>query len=1148
MTQLSYKFLFDVEEANQHPVFYDPRRVRKKRFRRLVGLVVFTFFLWIGVFFWSTLPMGAIVDELRFWWNIDSVSERVTTPEREAKTPETQHQGFFVRAARASANAQDACSAMPQGVLGAKPDGTDHVFFGHVPTALEWAPLSLKKSCGTLNVLIPDWLSVVRDAKAAGASLAVVSADASTREPIDAYLKTAATPPALMPTVALDAEQDLDGLVAQMTDTAAAAGLVGDLVASAQRLDAIGLCLDFKQLDDAQMAKTAPFLSAFGAGMKQGGLQSCVIVGAQQAIWQDRTLMQGFDKVILKAFVEPWVGSPPSPLAADTWFADVAAKAVAAIGPERLTIAIGNFASEWTTRQPLPETLPVVEAWKRIDDAKAKLNFGADVGNGFASFRDRARGSHKLWLLDAVSAHNQIRTLNTLGVRNIALWSLGREDPGVWPVLAAAKSDTVEIASHLKQLRYDNYVSYTGKGAFLRVLDQPRDGARDVDVDAATGRITDVRYTQFPRPYLLERYGQPAPNKLVLTFDDGPDPVYTKAILDTLRETQTPGAFFVVGSRVMEEPDLLNRMIAEGHEIGAHTFSHPRMDLVSQARAELEHRMSARVIAGYSGHKTQLYREPFLRAGGPIEEARVHSLERVQLDGGIIAGMEVVPKDWLGLSATEIADFVIDEVNKGTGNVILLHDGGDDRTASVNALPRIIRELREQGYEFTTLADFLGTDRAALMPEVTGQWLIFDRLTFTALSVTWFSLETIFWIVLLIGVLRTLFILVLAALRRRTRPISTDQTPKVSVVIPAFNEQGRIKQCIESVLASDYPNFDVIVVDDGSQDETFNDVLCFQRDRRVYIFAQLNQGKWAALNAAIANTKSEILVCIDADTVIDPQAIGHLARQFSNPRVGAVAGKISVANRRNLLTRLQALEYITAQNFDRRAFDLANGIFVVPGAIGAWRTQAVREAGRYRNDTLTEDADLTINVNRAGYRVTYEEKAIAFTQAPETVRQLLGQRLRWSLGMFQCTWKHKKAIFEGRSIGMLSIPDMLIFGYLFPLLAPIADAFVLVLLYKLFAGNWSGEVGGAVSDTPTHLIFAYMVLPLLDFIVAAFALKTDGRESLRMLWLFPFQRFFYRQLLYFSVYRSVLRAVTGTLAGWGRVKTRKRVLFRKRMA
>ncbi|MEZ5722062.1 MAG: glycosyltransferase family 2 protein [Paracoccaceae bacterium] len=249
-----------------------------------------------------------------------------------------------------------------------------------------------------------------------------------------------------------------------------------------------------------------------------------------------------------------------------------------------------------------------------------------------------------------------------------------------------------------------------------------------------------------------------------------------------------------------------------------------------------------------------------------------------------------------------------------------------------------------------------------------------------------------------------------------------------------------------------------------------------------------------------------------------------------------------VGNRVNLLTRLQALEYITAQNFERRAHDMLNSMLVVPGALGAWRTEALKAAGMYSPDTVTEDADMTVAVNRAGYRITYEDEAVAYTEVPETVRLLLSQRLRWSFGMFQTAWKHKGAIRERTSVGLISIPDLVVFGYLFALLAPLADFFLLLLVWnQVFGDPQQLAYGGLAAAAPVG--FAYLALPLFEMFVAGYALKADKRESMWMLLLFPFQRFFYRQLLYFSVLRALARAVMGSFTGWGIKKRMRRDLL-----
>ena len=357
--------------------------------------------------------------------------------------------------------------------------------------------------------------------------------------------------------------------------------------------------------------------------------------------------------------------------------------------------------------------------------------------------------------------------------------------------------------------------------------------------------------------------------------------------------------------------------------------------------------------------------------------------------------------------------------------------------------------------------------------------------------------------------------------------------PDLSFVIPAYNEAGVIARCIEYVLETRYDDFDIIVVDDGSTDGTYDAAMEFADHPLVTIISQSNGGKASAMNAALYETDSDVFICIDADSQLHPQAVGLLAAHFKDPEIGAVAGRVVVGNRTNILTRLQALEYITAQSIERRAKEYLNAITVVPGAIGAWRTTAVMEAGIFSTETLTEDADMTMAILRSDYRVVYEDRAIATTETPSTVKALLAQRLRWSLGMMQAGGKHQGAIIEGRNLGLLSLPDLAIFGYIMPLLAPLADLFLIIMIYGFITGLGDPAQVDTVAATGSVLL-AYLLLPLLEILTVAIAFRLDPKEDRRLMWLIPVQRIFYRQLLYFSVIRAVWRAATGSLAKWGR--------------
>ena len=235
------------------------------------------------------------------------------------------------------------------------------------------------------------------------------------------------------------------------------------------------------------------------------------------------------------------------------------------------------------------------------------------------------------------------------------------------------------------------------------------------------------------------------------------------------------------------------------------------------------------------------------------------------------------------------------------------------------------------------------------------------------------------------------------------------------------------------------------MIDDGSKDQTLEVARnCFGREQalgKVLILTKPNSGKAEALNFGLRHLRADeqIFVGIDADTVIAKDAVALLVPHFLNPKVGAVAGNAKVGNRVNLWTRWQALEYITSQNFERRALNTLGAVSVVPGAIGAWRVSAVRQAGAYQTDTVAEDADLTMALLRVGYRVEYEDMALAYTEAPVSANGLMRQRFRWSFGILQAVFKHREVFARKGVLGWVALPNIVIFQILLPLVSPFID-------------------------------------------------------------------------------------------------------------
>jgi len=442
----------------------------------------------------------------------------------------------------------------------------------------------------------------------------------------------------------------------------------------------------------------------------------------------------------------------------------------------------------------------------------------------------------------------------------------------------------------------------------------------------------------------------------------------------------------------------------------------------------------------------------------------------------------------------------------------------------------------------------LGRKRSDMMPPITGREELvvgFDRWMFTLIFGSEWLLATGFVLAIFLGFARVALVMplaVLGAFLERRRVFDPDYQPFVSVLIAAYNEAPVIERTISSILNSSYTNLEVVVVDDGSQDGTGEVVQrVFGSDSRVVIRRQTNGGKASALNRAIAESHGEIFVGFDADTQVAADAIALLVRHFHNPKVGAVAGNVKVGNRVNLITRWQALEYVTSQNLDRRAYGVLNAITVVPGAIGAWRRSAVLGVGGYMADTLAEDMDLTWRLRRAGWRLETDTQAMAYTEAPDTFGAFFKQRFRWTYGTLQCLYKHRKALGRYGWFGWLALPQIWIFQIILQVLAPFVD---FQLLYGLLGVATSWLAQGYYHDiwqpdqSSVALLqrtaFFYAVFYCCELLGSALAFRLDRERWSLLLWLF-WQRFVYRQLLYGVVWKALWTALIGFRQGWGKL-------------
>jgi cellulose synthase/poly-beta-1,6-N-acetylglucosamine synthase-like glycosyltransferase/peptidoglycan/xylan/chitin deacetylase (PgdA/CDA1 family) len=701
-----------------------------------------------------------------------------------------------------------------------------------------------------------------------------------------------------------------------------------------------------------------------------------------------------------------------------------------------------------------------------------------------------------------------------------------------------------------------------GQGEVLRIEARPANGKREITVDPASGLIEDETIDPLPEPYRVARYGY-NPKAVAITFDDGPDPQWTPKILDVLKRENASATFFLIGLEAKDFGSVTSRIYRDGNEIGNHTFTHPDISNISRSYMK-------QLFASRLGIHTILFRPPYSIDQEPDTEDQVRPLEVVQDMGYISVGNKIDPNDWKDNprhSAEQITADVLahippcDPKDRLCGSVILLHDGGGDRRETVRALPMIIQGVRAKGDEIVPLHELIGKTKADVMPAIPTDERWAARLDWMGFAIWDFSTHAIVWIFFLGDLLMTGRLLFVGAFaifdRLRQQHYGTPEEaasykPAVAVLIPAYNEEKVIERTVRAVLASDYPGLHVIVIDDGSSDNTLEVARRAFADEevsgRVLILTKPNSGKAEALNFGLEHLRDqEIFVGIDADTVIARNAISRLVPHFLNPKVGAVAGNAKVGNRVNLWTRWQALEYITSQNFERRALNVLGAVSVVPGAIGAWRTSAVREAGGYHTDTVAEDADLTMALLRNGYRVEYEDLALAYTEAPINANGLMRQRFRWSFGILQSVWKHRAVFARKGALGWVALPNIVIFQILLPLVSPFIDLmFAVGAIWYFIQKHFHPDSTDPASFQRLLLFFAAFLV--IDFITSAIAFALERRQPeareggwlLSQVWL---QRFAYRQLFSVVLFKTVKRAIEGQRFAWDKLERTAKMSF-----
>jgi peptidoglycan-N-acetylglucosamine deacetylase len=901
---------------------------------------------------------------------------------------------------------------------------------------------------------------------------------------------------------------------------------ISNVLSVLRKAKAAGVVVDWEQIDPAYKQDIAGFIDKFADALHYDDkeLWLCIQPGQELDYIDFENLSDNVDRFVAMLFDETSDVDPPGPLGSRSWFEGWLHVLLEDSDTKQWIIALGSYGYDWTIGEKKAELITFPEAMTRANNAKVEsAEIKTPSYNPYFYFEDGDK-EHAVWFLDVVTFLNELREVRDQKAGGFALYRLGSEDPAIWDALSVPRDFKIDNQTRqsLEILEGTDTITDVGDGEIVTVDESRSDGRRNLAVDSE-GYLTG-KYLKFPEFPTLYHQGAGGEHQVAITFDDGPDPRWTPQILDILKAANVKAAFFLVGVNAERYPGLVRRIVNEGHEIGNHTYYHPNLALCWPEHVRLELNATQLLLETITGRATTLFRPPYAADTSPSQLSELTPLQIAQDLNYLVVLENIDPQDW----AKPGADIILQRVKqqRRDGSIVLLHDAGGDRSQTVAALPRILEWLHTRGDTVVPLSTLLGTTRDAVMPPLTGATQPVARIVSSTGFRIYHAIEEFFWAFMIVAtglvVVRTLVVIWLASrFRGKAR---ADFAEPISIVMAAYNEGRVIVETLRALLASDYKGeIEVIVVDDGSHDETASQIKHVAHvDPRIRVLQQENRGKARALQLGLAAVRYGIVVFIDADTQCQRDTLPRLLGPFSDERIGAVSGHAKVGNLRTFIARCQALEYTCGFNLDRRAYDRWNCITVVPGAISAIRKDAIEQAGGLSLQTLAEDTDLTLSLHKHRQRIVYVPDAIAWTEAPESVRTLARQRFRWAYGTLQCLWKHRDMMFNWnyRALGWFSLPSIWFFQIILVAVTPMVDLF---LLGSLPFGAWRAVM-------PFVITFLAM-----DVILATLACILEREPILRAWRILP-MRLIYRPMLSYCIWKAILRAVKGAWVSWGKLE------------
>ena len=715
---------------------------------------------------------------------------------------------------------------------------------------------SLKQHVKQIDLLFPDWLHVITpDGKLTGVSeggrrffnvIDSTGVHAVDRQnEVESIIAASGANTEIFPLVSnfSNAVQNFMPEIGQMLQNPASQQT---FITEAMRLLASnsryhGLSLDFENLPPEAQPAYRALITQLYAVMHARGLRLYINTPVADGDWDLPYMAAHSDGLILMNYDQHETESQPGPIAAQSWFTANLTRILQTVPKEKLICAVGSYGYDWTLAQPTaaPSTkrrhaktakpgpptvvhsdnLTIQSVWQAANDSGSEVDLDDASLNPHFTYDDvDTHERHEVWFLDAVTLINEMRAARQLGLQTFALWRLGEEDQSLWRIWdSPVHTDPLHVLNDVPP-GWD--LDIEGVGDIMHVSGKPRNGRRTLTIDQDSNLVDSEQMSYYPLSYTVTYFGA-QPKKLALTFDDGPDPEWTPKILDVLNTLNVKGTFFMIGEEAQDNVGVMQRVYREGHEIGNHTFTHPDISEISNRQVALQLDFTERLFKAKLGVQPLFFRPPYSIDQEPDTNDQAAPVEKVQQLGYVVVGNKIDTDDWdehPRKTPQEITQSVLEQIALGErrsdlrGSIILLHDGGGDRSVTVKSLPLLVNTLRSKGYEFVQVSELMGKTRDQVMPHLTGRQrrlAIIDSIAFFGISSFNHFVVGVFFAgdILMSGRLIIIGLFaIIDRFRRRKNFADADYYPRVAVLIPAYNEEKVIVRTIRSVMMSTYKN------------------------------------------------------------------------------------------------------------------------------------------------------------------------------------------------------------------------------------------------------------------------------------------------------------------------------------------------------